>query len=367
MKQSLAYSDVYLVPRFSEAKSRSKIDVSVELGGRRFKVPVMPANMVACIDAKRAKWLSENGYFYVYHRFNYGDNRFLGNDNFSFCMKAAEEKWKTISISVGVKKEDYILVENLSGSFGHIGREDATRVDYITIDIAHGHCDEMRKMIKHIRSCFRHRFPDESPCPFIIAGNVTTPDAVKDLIKWGADAVKVGIGGGGACSTKNKTGFHIPMFTAVQQCVSAAWRPIPLGEGNTDSQAVPIIADGGVRENADIAKAMAAGAHMVMAGSIFAACEDSPAENVHKESTHYRFETGPKTYLGRITHKKYFGSASAKNKGIAKNVEGLEIEIPCNGMTYERKLKEIEEDLQSASSYAGGELRMLKMVEAILV
>src|SRR4051812_704522 len=104
MEKALAYSDVYLVPRYSDVKSRSKLDVSVELGGRKFKLPVMPANMVACINAERTKWLSENGYFYVYHRFNFGSNKYLGNDNFSFCTKAEEEKWKTISISVGVKR-----------------------------------------------------------------------------------------------------------------------------------------------------------------------------------------------------------------------------------------------------------------------
>lgn len=358
MEKALAYNDVYLVPKFSMLKSRSNADVSVKLGERSFKLPVMPANMVACIDAKRAKWLSENDYFYVYHRFNIegpGDR----NDNFSFCHKAQEEKWKTISISIGVKRNDYILVENLSGSFGHIGREDATRVDYITIDIAHGHCDEMRKMIQHIHSCFTHRFPGESPRPFIIAGNVATYEAALDLKKWGADAIKVGIGGGGACSTKNKTGFHVPMYSCVKDCCRI--------EALSGKPYLTIIADGGVRENADIAKALSAGAHMVMAGSIFAACEDSPAENVHKERTHYCGETGPRTYDGRITHKKYFGSASARNKGEHKHVEGFEIELPCNGMTYEQKLVEIQQDLQSAVSYAGGtnlsDLRSVKTIQ----
>lgn len=372
---ALSYKDIYLKPKYSTVTSRSKVDTSVVFGGRTFKNPVMPANMVASIDEVQAKWLSENGYFYVMHRF-FPEKRGLNGEvltqtPFGFCHKAAEEKWKTISISIGVQKTDMITVENLAGWFGPLGREDPTRVDYITIDIAHGHCEAMKNMIKHIHDCFKHRMPDEPARPFIIAGNVTTPEAITDLIEWGADAIKVGIGGGGACSTKNKTGFHMPMFTAVKSCAYYATH-----KGKT----VPIIADGGVTENADITKALVAGATMVMAGSIFAACEDSPAETIEKYfQTH--FINDPRlglesqvlsdgTKLSKMfkkTHfKKYFGSASAKNKGENKHVEGFEVELPCNYMTYAEKMKEITEDLQSSVSYAGGHnLSALKTVTVI--
>ncbi len=167
------------------------------------------------------------------------------------------------------------------------------------------------------------------------------------MITWGADAVKIGIGGGGACSTKNKTGFHVPMFT----CVELASQESMMAR----TPAIPIIADGGIRENGDVSKAIAAGAHMVMAGSIFAACEDGPAENVMNFNE------------DKITHKKYFGSASAKNKGENKHVEGFEVYLPCNAMTYAQKLQEIKEDLQSSVSYAGGKdleaLRNVSFVE----
>ena len=164
----------------------------------------------------------------------------------------------------------------------------------------------------------------------IIAGNVATKDAVRELASWGADIVKVGIGHGSPCTTKDKTGFTMPMFTCVQNCSN-----VILNNGTS----IPIIADGGIRCNGDIAKALVAGATMVMAGSMFAACTDSPASLIN---------------INGVNHKAYFGSASAENKGHNNNIEGKLNNIPNNGMTYGEKFSEITQDLQSSISYAGG-------------
>ncbi len=334
MEKAYNYSDIYLVPKYSELKSRNEADTSVEFLGRKFKAPWCPANMSSVIGGKTAHWLSENDYFYIYHRFE---------NNVGFILRTRCDNWKLISISVGVKQCDKEFVTEIKNS--------KSRVDFITIDIAHGHSILMKEMIQHIK----YNLPNVK----IIAGNVCTPEAVQDLESWGADAAKIGIAGGQSCSTKNMTGFHVPMFSCISKCVA-------FGGPNGVEANIPIIADGGIRENGDIAKALAAGANLVMAGSLFAACTDAPGENVHKESTHYRFETGPKTYPGRITHKKYFGSASAKQKGENKHVEGFEVEIPCNGLAYEEKYKELTESLQSAISYAGGkDLKAFNTVEFI--
>lgn len=109
------------------------------------------------------------------------------------------------------------------------------------------------------------------------------------------------------------------------------------------SAKVPLIADGGIKMNGDIAKALRAGGTLVMAGSLFAACENSPAETYLDEKTGLRM-------------KRYYGSASVYNKHHKRHVEGTMVELPCNNMTYEEKLYEITDSLQSSLSYAGGNI-----------
>jgi GMP reductase len=257
-----------------------------------------------------AKWMSQNDYFYIMHRF---DNH-LADD----VGLANSEDWKTISFSVGVKMTDKMHVMN-------IGKAKNIRVDFLTIDIAHGHCSRMKMMIEHIKKWL--------PNTKIIAGNVATPSAVRDLASWGADIVKVGIGQGSPCTTKDKTGFTMPMFSCATWCSNVF-------KDENSEKPIPIIADGGIKCNGDIAKAMVAGASMVMAGGLFAACTDSPAVS---------------STVNDIPHKAYFGSASAENKGHNNNIEGKLTNIVSNGMTYESKLNEIKQDIQSAISYSGGD------------
>lgn len=295
-KLALNYDDIYLVPRYSELQSRSLADTSVELGNKKFKLPIMPSNMVTVINEAWAEEFSRLEYFYVMHRFD--------AVTVPFVRTANEGNWNTISISTGVNKDSY---EELNQIY-----KERLRVDYITVDVAHGHHDKVRAVIAHIRTLF--------PDVFIIAGNVTTPEAVEDLQDWGASAIKVGIGPGRACTTRLQTGFHVPMFTAVKWCSEIAQ--------------VPIIADGGIKHYGDIAKALAAGAHMVMSGALFASCTDSPAPVVN----------------GR---KVYYGSASFAAKKENKNVEGTLLELE-QSMTLDAKLSEITQALQSSISYAGG-------------
>jgi len=298
--KELRYSDVTLIPRESQVSSRSEADTSVTLGNHRFKLPIVPANMKAVIDESLAEKLSEAGYFYIMHRF--------GVCPIEFCKRAKD--WKTISISVGVKDKDFKDIEVISAH--------ARKVDFITIDIAHGHSPLVKEMLAHIE--------DKLPDSFIIAGNVATAEAVNDLARWGANCAKVGIGQGNVCTTKDKTGFTRPMFSSIIDCTQA-------------SSNLPIIADGGIRCNGDIAKSLVAGARLSMAGSLFSRCVDSPAIT---------------TVIDGKIYKQYFGSASEHNKGTKSHVEGVMKEVPTNNMTYDQKLTEIQEDLQSSISYGGG-------------
>jgi len=344
---ALSYRDVYLVPRHSILKSRSEADISVEFLGRKFAAPWIPANMSSVINENIAHWLSENDYPYIMHRF--GDNR-------AFIERANRENWKLISISVGVKETDKELLQWVV--------ENKLRIDWITIDIACGDSILVEEMIRFIRGLkFElnlewdgENFCDDSYTPKIIAGNVTTRKAVEDLYHIGADAVKIGVGGGGNCSTKNVTAFHIPMFTCASIC-SGHVGPIKY-QGECCDQNIPLIIDGGIRESGDIARALVAGGggnNLVMAGSLFGACLDAPSEPIGDE-------------WGGIVKKKMWGSASARQKGEKKNVEGFISEIPCNGMTYKELYQSLRESLQSSVSYGGGkDLSCFKDVEWVVV
>ena len=314
--KALTYSDVCLVPNLSELDSRSSCNASVELFGARYKLPIIPANMKAVISEEQCRWLAHNGYFYIMHRFDV--------DIVTFVDLANREEWPLVSISLGVNAKDRDILQRLklNGVRG--------KVNFITLDIAHGHSLLMKEMLQTCKSF--------SPEATLIAGNVATPQGVGDLAAWGADMVKVGIGQGSPCTTKDKTGFTLPMFSCVKECskvfVGDSFLDDPLEEAP-----VPIIADGGVRCNGDIAKSLVAGAKMVMAGETFACCSDSPAHAIEINGT---------------IHKAYFGSASFENKKTKAHIEGMLKNVPTCGMTLEAKLIEIQEDLQSSISYGGG-------------
>src|SRR6218665_2414201 len=204
---NLSYSDIVLIPQYSKVISRSDITTDVTLGNKTFKLPFVPANMKCVIDWVRAGELSRNGYFYIMHRF----------DDYSETIKTVKHlntiPQALISISVGIKDKDYDLIKFIK--VNHL------RVDYITVDVAHGHAEGVKNMIQHIKK--------ELPSVFVIAGNIITVDAAKDLAEWGADAVKVGIGGGFACTTADKTGYTSNMFSTINAIHTALNNAITYG------------------------------------------------------------------------------------------------------------------------------------------
>ena len=299
--QIFDYDHVLLLPRKCRVTSRSQCDASTHFGDRQFKLPVVPANMKTVIDEALCIWLAEHGYFYVMHRFDL--------DTVAF-VRDMKQRDLYASISVGVKEPDYAVLDELA-------RQGLTP-DYITIDIAHGHSDTVRDMIEHIKK--------KLPSAFVIAGNVATPEAVIDLENWGADATKVGVGPGKVCITKLKTGFGTGgwQLSALKWCARVATKPI--------------VADGGIRSHGDIAKSIRFGAAMVMIGSLFAGHVESPGQTVEVDGELY---------------KEYYGSASDFNKGEYRHVEGKRILEPIKGHLADT-LVEMEQDLQSSISYAGG-------------
>lgn len=312
------YNDVQLVPKKCIVNSRKDCDTRVKLGKYTFNLPIMPANMKCVIDEELAIKLASNGYFYVMHRFNI--------DSFKFVRKMKQHNLLS-SISVGVQSSDHELIRSF--------KSESIKPDFITLDIAHAHSDSAADILKRIK--------DELPETYVIAGNVCTPEATNFLADNGANAIKIGIGPGSACTTKLKTGFG-----------SAGWQ---LGAVKVCSMSIgdeyDIIADGGIRYHGDIAKSLVMGAKMVMIGSMLAGFDESPGELI-------------KTEEGKLV-KEFYGSASEFNKGHRKNVEGRKLFIDYQGPILDR-YNEIKEDLQSAISYSGGStLDDLKKVKHVII
>ena len=206
-------------------------------------------------------------------------------------------------------------------------------VDAIVIDTAHGHSKGVVEKLKQVKKAF--------PQLDVIVGNVATGEAAKYLVDNGADAVKVGIGPGSICTTRVVAGVGVPQLSAVYDVYSALQ-----GTG------VPLIADGGLRYSGDIVKALAAGGSCVMIGSLVAGTEESPGETIEVDGDKF---------------KEYYGSASEYQKGAYKNVEGKKILLPAKGHLQDT-LTEMEQDLQSSISYAGGrDLHSLTRVDYVIV
>jgi IMP dehydrogenase len=206
-------------------------------------------------------------------------------------------------------------------------------VDLIVVDTAHGHSRGVIEMVRTIR----RRFPRLD----LIAGNVGTAEATRDLIRAGADAVKVGIGPGSICTTRVVAGVGVPQVTAIFECSKAAAR------SNT-----PVIADGGIKQTGDIAKAIAAGADAVMIGGLFAGVDESPGEMVLYEGRSYKYYRGMGS-LEAMKHgsrDRYFQDAE---DDIAKLVpEGIEGRVPHKGPLGDTMYQMVG-GLRAAMGYCG--------------
>ena len=320
--KSLNYSDVYLVPSYSELESRSHVDLSVKLFKHpefhSLDMPVIAANMKTVTGPEMVVKLHKLGAMGILHRFHKTIDEYINDCKYIFSNKCP------IDISIGVN--DLQLLKAFEQT------ENTPYLRSITIDIAHGHHIKMKQQIERVRDWINKHNLDKQVD--IIAGNVCTVKAVEDLSAWGADILKVGIGPGSACTTRIMTGYGVPQFSAVLKCAE-----------KKKEKNIKIIADGGITSVGDIAKALAAGADAIMTGSLFAGTKESPGPKLRRGN-----------YPNEIFYKSYMGSASYESKletgNVGKHTEGVSMEIPYKG-AVKYAIKDIHDGLCSAFSYAG--------------
>jgi IMP dehydrogenase len=306
MRHALTYDDVALVPQFNNIPSRTKPMLETWLT-KTLKVgmPLLAANMDTVIGEELAEILIANGSFPIFHRFTPFE------DQLKWVKRFSEKTF--ISSGIQEKKIDETRKLLDQGALG------------VCIDVAHGHSDMMFRYIGELKRTH--------PKHQVIAGNVCTAMAYHDLVNAGADAVKVGIGPGAACTTRVVTGFGVPQFTAVSDCARIA-----------EKLRVPLIADGGIRTSRDVVLALAAGASTVMVGKLFALTDQSAAQKragKHGQEAKFRGQASADFQTD------FYGGL--KEKTVA---EGIDFWAPVSG-SAQKLIDNLLGGLKSGMTYGG--------------
>lgn len=307
--RGLTFEDVLIVPAQSEIRSRRDPDLSTQLTKKhKIKIPFISANMDTVTESAMAIAMAKMGGVGILHRFMNIDNQLKE------VKLIQDQNVPLIAASIGVNEEGRERAHSLVNA----------GVNIITIDIAHGHSQSMMETIDWLRKTFKDKID-------IIAGNVATPEATKDLINAGADAIKVGIGPGSMCTTRIITGCGVPQLTAIAWCAEVA-----------KSFGIPIIADGGVKVSGDVVKALAAGAQTVMLGSLLSGTLETPGP------IHY----GKKQYRGMASRAAQTSWRGGLPEGMAP--EGESTQVPIKGHLSD-VIHELCGGLRSGMSYVNAQ------------
>jgi len=241
VRTGLTFDDVLLVPRRSRIRSRQDVSLTTRLAtGIEIGIPILAANMDTVCEEEMALAMARLGGVGVIHRF-------LPTETQARMVAAVKEEDASFTTAAAVGTDH----DALARSRALVG----AGCDALVLDIAHGHTQHAIDALRSIKEAL--------PETAVIAGNVATAQGAEDLHEAGADAIKVGVGPGGVCTTRIVAGVGVPQLTAIADA-----SVVP----------VPIIADGGIKTAGDIVKAIAAGADTVMIGSLFAGTKESPGE-----------------------------------------------------------------------------------------
>lgn len=305
-EEALTYQDVLLVPQYSDIGSRKEVDIGNRLSEDvKLSLPLISSPMDTVSEEEMAQAMSENGGVSVIHRYN------TIEEQASIVGKVSSDN--LVGAAIGA-----------TGDFVERAGELVLRgVDFLCIDVAHGHHLHVKNAIETLRS-------KSWGGVHIMAGNVATLDGFNALASWGADSIRCNIGGGSICTTRVQTGHGVPGLHTIFDCA----RSEHAGD-------VKVIADGGIRNAGDVVKALAAGADFVMAGSLFAGTDQSPGKLM-------------KTSQGSF--KQYRGMASRDAqmtwRGRSGSPEGVSSMIPYKG-DVNLILEELSGSIKSGFSYTG--------------
>ena len=318
VKEALSYDDVMLIPKYSDIRSRSSVDTSVDLGkGVKISNPVVPSNMKAIIGPEMIEKMYAKKMMSIMHRFVSIDEQIKIAED--LLAKHGKDIFNYFGFSVGVKTEDY---DNLK-------RIIDLGVKIICIDVAHGHSIQCEDMTKHISSTY--------PDVLLISGNVATYEGAMFLYECGADIVKCNVGSGSICLTRINTGNGVPAITTLIDTAKAK-QDFQVKNGKK----VFLMSDGGVKTAGDLVKGLCF-ADLMMCGNLFSGCDESPAEKFVIDGQTY------KTYAGSSTHRGNFTegvSALVLSKGPVDKIVQSFTEGLQSGMSYQgaHNLKELRND-----------------------
>lgn len=308
-KTKLSFDDVLLVPQKSSIESRKQVNITTNIGNRNFCLPIISSPMDTVTEHKMALSVAWSGGFGIVHRYNSISQQ---ADHIRKITDKDTEGDFPVAAAVGVSSD---FVERSSalvdaGAF------------LICIDVAHGHHTNVERAIKTLKDKY-------SDSISIMAGNVATKEAFYDLQSWGADAIRVGVGGGSICSTRIHTAHGVPTFSSVLDCQSVA-------------DSAVIVADGGIKNAGDIVKCLAAGADFVMLGSLLAGTDESPGD-ILVDSNGIK----TKTYRGMASVE-----AQVQWRGQARSLEGVATTVPYKGKVS-NILSDLAQNIRSGLSYSG--------------
>lgn len=308
LKSSVSFGDVLLVPRFSEIVSRKDISLTSALGPSfNFELPIISSPMDTVTEVEMASGMSALGGFGIIHRYNSPNEQAELVDK--FIHKA--HPGSSVGFAVGVGDD---MVERVRKCL-HAG------ANIICVDVAHGH----HTLVRHALKVLRNTFGGDV---HIMAGNVATLEGFNDLSDWGADSIRVGIGGGSICSTRIQTGHGMPTLQSILEC----------SKSDRDAS---LIADGGIKNSGDIVKCLAAGADFVMIGSLLAGTDAAPGEVIYNGGEKFKAYRGMASKEAQIDWRGHFSS-----------IEGVSSMVPYSG-ELTSVVKDLEAGIRSGLSYSG--------------